>query len=724
MRHLNFIEYVGLVQEPVRAAAAGSGKTTASEDVSSAPRVRGERRGRQTMTQFAYANGHPLLNATGDRAYQQKLYALQKTVCISGSRPPPLPSACDKNLNSKLDAFAEYYLLLFKPWDDPCTGPHGNLDWESFASYVEELAMSACFWDQRRLGMMQCMAQAGRLPAETKALLSAYRFRAADRWDDADTAMLAPSTTAYSQASTAIDAVRTGGANDHDADPANDDINDRALNQMIDFGQAEARYFKKQNYLMEQAPHLEMLRRSIPKPGADEGQRRRRHAGIVFKNATKIDQIGKVLEGLKAPDRGVLVAPSKAEPSHSTSWRRSEVAAVENELGLEFANIIDGVLEQVDKRKAIKKDLVDSNKVPDALEPCQVFLTGGPGVGKTTLIEKLRSLCTVVAVAPTGIAASHIQGASTHYHLFDIAGAADRTKPPYNFPSHTALKPRAIRPIQEADVFLVDEISMATDQTLGLIDHYLRQIRGEIHGFYKQQPFGGMIMIICGDFFQLPPVKYDALYQSVPKHFLEIPASARSKDNLKTRGNERFPFFVRQELTRQHRLQNKSHATAAQQEVERKHRNLIDRFRTEESPLDNDEAVQYLQSRIIPCKPTCRRTEFNNVSDPDWQNATYIVSNNAQRHAINFARAEVFARNHDTVLLWWPTHVIDDEMKHMSEEDLKRFYASETALWEYFVAGAPCYLTENTNPVKVCVSISSPARTRCHAGGVVVPYVP
>ena len=136
MRHLNFIEYVGLVQEPVRAAAAGSGKTTASEDVSSAPRVRGERRGRQTMTQFAYANGHPLLNATGDRAYQQKLYALQKTVCISGSRPPPLPSACDKNLNSKLDAFAEYYLLLFKPWDDPCTGPHGNLDWESFASYV------------------------------------------------------------------------------------------------------------------------------------------------------------------------------------------------------------------------------------------------------------------------------------------------------------------------------------------------------------------------------------------------------------------------------------------------------------------------------------------------------------------------------------------------------------------------------------------------------------
>ena len=67
-----------------------------------------------------------------------------------------------------------------------------------------------------------------------------------------------------------------------------------ALNQMIDFGQAEARYFKKQNYLMEQAPHLEMLRRSIPKPGADEGQRRRRHAGIVFKNATKIDQIGKL----------------------------------------------------------------------------------------------------------------------------------------------------------------------------------------------------------------------------------------------------------------------------------------------------------------------------------------------------------------------------------------------------------------------------------------------
>ena len=101
MRHLNFIEYVGLVQEPVR-ASAGSGQTTASVDVASPPRVRGEKRGRQPMTQFAYASGHPLLNVTGDRAYQQKLYALQKTVCISGSLPPPLPSAGDKNLNSKL----------------------------------------------------------------------------------------------------------------------------------------------------------------------------------------------------------------------------------------------------------------------------------------------------------------------------------------------------------------------------------------------------------------------------------------------------------------------------------------------------------------------------------------------------------------------------------------------------------------------------------------------
>jgi len=218
-------------------------------------------------------------------------------------------------------------------------------------------------------------------------------------------------------------------------------------------------------------------------------------------------------------------------------------------------------------------------------------------------------------------------------------------------------------------------------------------------------------MIICGDFFQLPPVKYDALYQSVPKHFLEIPESARSKDNLKTRGNARFPSFVRQELTRQHRLQSKSHASVAQQEVERKHRNLIDRFRTEESPLDNDEAVEYLQSRIIPSNPTCQWTESNNVNDPDWQNATYIVSNNAQRHAINFARAQVFARNHDTALLWWPTHVIDDEMKHMSEEDKKRFHASETGLWEYFVAGAPCYLTENINPVKVCTRVRLHART-------------
>src|SRR5690606_1319218 len=50
------------------------------------------------------------------------------------------------------------------------------------------------------------------------------------------------------------------------------------------------------------------------------------------------------------------------------------------------------------------------------------------------------------------------------------------------------------------DVLVIDEISMLHDFRLDMVEEVLRKVR-EV-----DQPFGGLQVVLCGDFFQLPPV--------------------------------------------------------------------------------------------------------------------------------------------------------------------------------------------------------------------------
>lgn len=53
----------------------------------------------------------------------------------------------------------------------------------------------------------------------------------------------------------------------------------------------------------------------------------------------------------------------------------------------------------------------------------------------------------------------------------------------------------------ETDILIIDEISMMDIEMFSVIDYLARNIRGDY------RPFGGIQVILCGDFFQLPPIK-------------------------------------------------------------------------------------------------------------------------------------------------------------------------------------------------------------------------
>ena len=130
-----------------------------------------------------------------------------------------------------------------------------------------------------------------------------------------------------------------------------------------------------------------------------------------------------------------------------------------------------------------------------------VFLTGSAGSGKTyTLnqyIDYLRARRVPVAVtASTGIAATHMNGTTIHswsgIGIKDELSDRDLT----NLSRKQFLADR----LKDTAVLVIDEISMLHAKQLNLVSQVLKHVRK------NDKAFGGIQVVVAGDFFQLPPI--------------------------------------------------------------------------------------------------------------------------------------------------------------------------------------------------------------------------
>lgn len=129
------------------------------------------------------------------------------------------------------------------------------------------------------------------------------------------------------------------------------------------------------------------------------------------------------------------------------------------------------------------------------------FVTGAAGSGKTHLLnEYIRYLrahgASVGVTASTGIAATHMGGITIH--AWSGLGIRDALSP-YDLDALEE-KPYLWKRFEQARVLIIDEISMLHHFRLDLVDKIARSFKR------NDRPFGGMQVIFCGDFFQLPPI--------------------------------------------------------------------------------------------------------------------------------------------------------------------------------------------------------------------------
>jgi len=126
-----------------------------------------------------------------------------------------------------------------------------------------------------------------------------------------------------------------------------------------------------------------------------------------------------------------------------------------------------------------------------------VFLTGGAGTGKSTVIsEFIRKQESVAVLASTGTAAILLGGRTLHsfFGLGIMEGGADAVV-------ERALKHRGIvQRLRKTKTVLIDEISMIGSSELQCAEKIARKARA------NSAPWGGLRIVAIGDFAQLPPV--------------------------------------------------------------------------------------------------------------------------------------------------------------------------------------------------------------------------
>ena len=143
-------------------------------------------------------------------------------------------------------------------------------------------------------------------------------------------------------------------------------------------------------------------------------------------------------------------------------------------------------------------------------EPILLNVSGEAGCGKTYMLNCIQQTAIALGgktflmkAAPTGKAAFLIQGDTIH-GLLSIQPCIPKSKPVLKCPNLREEQER----FKNTEIIFYDEKSMISLWMLYAIDQRLRELKP----LRNKMPFGGVSIVIMGDFGQLPPVLAQPLY--------------------------------------------------------------------------------------------------------------------------------------------------------------------------------------------------------------------
>ena len=137
------------------------------------------------------------------------------------------------------------------------------------------------------------------------------------------------------------------------------------------------------------------------------------------------------------------------------------------------------------------------NALSYILQGDNIFVTGGGGTGKTVLINyfvKHYNNKNIAVTSTTGTSAILIKGTTLHSYTGIGLGKGSM----YSMLTKIKKKKYLRERWKRLDILIIDEISMLNPDLFDKLEEIARNIRRD------ERPFGGIQLILSGDFCQLP----------------------------------------------------------------------------------------------------------------------------------------------------------------------------------------------------------------------------
>lgn len=278
-----------------------------------------------------------------------------------------------------------------------------------------------------------------------------------------------------------------------------------------------------------------------------------------------------------------------------------------------------------EQRRAFR--IVAEHSLKTNADPVRMFLGGFGGTGKSRVIQALTSYFQarnqsrrLRLASFTGIAARNISGSTLHAAL---SLSQQKKSRPMGPKTHSDL----MAMWEGVDYLLIDEISMVGCKLLARVSEALIIAKG------IAAAFGGMSIIVAGDFAQLPPVSEQRLYAWVNTHSRSAAANPPAQQIVigKLLWLSFNTVVILTEVMRQSGSTNTGFV------------DLLSRLREGRCTKED---FDLLNTRLL-------ERQHSVLDNAEWAAAPTIVYDNASKDALNVLAAKEFARRAGRSVQWY-----------------------------------------------------------------------